>query len=275
MSITHTATSRYDANVIVVEAPKQDQRSRLPAVDRAMSLLELLAVSREGLTLSEVSRRLDIPKSTTHYLIHTLTTRGYVQRTRNGRHSLGFRIADVAGASTAELSLGTLSTPHLRQLVARMNLTATVAILRGAEAVIISRATSPQDAAGGAWVGRHVDLHCTAQGKALIAQLHENEINKLFGRRELAQFTSKTIKSLIALKAHLAEVRSNGFAINDEEHVYGVRAVAAPVVDLRRGVVAAISVRGSTEHLPSCRLTEVGRALVRASHDLSLRFFFC
>src|SRR3954454_11456215 len=81
---------------------------RLPAVDRAMSLFELLANSQQGLTLSELSRKLSIPKSTTHYLIHTLVTRGYVQRGTDGRHYLlGLRLADVASASPAELNLRT------------------------------------------------------------------------------------------------------------------------------------------------------------------------
>ena len=95
-------------------------------------------------------------------------------------------------------------------------------------------------------VGRHLDLHCTAQGKALIASLGDEELEKLLAGRELAQFTPRTIRSLSALKAHLAEVRTNGFAVNDQEHVHGVRAVAAPVVDSPGAVIAAISVRGST-----------------------------
>jgi len=258
-----------------MEIPKRDQHFRLPAVDRAMSLLELLAISREGLTLSEVSRKLSIPKSTTHYLIHTLATRGYVQRGINGRHSLGLRFADVASASTAELDLGALATPHLKQISARVNLTATISVLKGAEAVIIGKATSFQDAGGGAWVGRHLDLHCTAQGKALIAQLPEVELNKLFGRRALAQFTPKTIVSLAALKTHLAEIRSNGFAVNNEEQVYGVRAVAVPVINMLGVVVAAISLRGSSKQISLFRLPELGRELVRVSRDLSLQISGC
>src|SRR5580698_9056125 len=82
------------------------KRFRLPAVDRALSLLELLANSQQGLTLSELSRKLNIPKSTTHYLIYTLATRGYVQRGTDGRHFLlGVRFADVGSSSPADLNL--------------------------------------------------------------------------------------------------------------------------------------------------------------------------
>ena len=274
MIATHPRIGRQSAIVTRAEAPKRDQQFRLPAVDRAMSLLELLAISREGLTLSEVSRKLSIPKSTTHYLIHTLATRGYVQRGNNGRHSLGLRFADVASASTAELDLGALATPFLKQISARTSLTATLSVLKGAEAVIIGKATSFLDA-GGAWVGRHLDLHCTAQGKALIAQFPEADLNKLFGGRALAQFTPKTIATLGALKTHLAEVRSNGFAVNNEEQVYGVRAVAVPIVNVLGVVVAAISLRGSSKQISLFRLPELGQELIRVSRDLSLQISGC
>ncbi len=250
---------------------ENDGHFRLPAVDRAMSLLELLATTRDGFTLSELSRKLQMPKSTTHYLIHTLATRGYVQRTGNKRHLLGLRFADLANGSTAELNLSTIASPTLRRIAARANLTATLSILRGAEAVIISRARSFDDAAGGAWVGHHLDLHCTAQGKALIAGLPDEQLNKLFSRCEFAQYTPRTIFSLAVLKKHLAEIRARGFAINDEEQVAGVRAVAAPVLDPVGNVMACISVRGSTDQISTMRLPQLGREMIRAARDLSLQ----
>jgi DNA-binding IclR family transcriptional regulator len=257
----------------VEQGAGESHRFRLPAVDRAMNLLELLASSRRGLTLSELSRRLGIPKSTAYYLVYTLVTRGYVQRAAGGLYSLGFRFADIAGASTAGLNLNVLAKPYLRQIAARLNLTALLAVLGGAEAVIIGNATWARDgdAGGGVWVGRHLDLHCTAQGKALIAHLSEDELDQLLAGRDLAGFTSRTILTLPALKEHLAQVRANGFAVNDEEHAVGSRAVAAPVVDSWGVVIAAISVRGSTQQIPRTRLRELGAAMVRAARDLSLQ----
>jgi DNA-binding IclR family transcriptional regulator len=257
---------------IAAEAVGESRRFRLPSVDRTMNLFELLASSRSGLTLSELSRKLNIPKSTTHYLIYTLVTRGYVQRGGNGVYSLGLRFVDVASASNAGMKMGTLAMPYLRQIAARLNLTAILAVLGGSEAVIIGKATWARDGddGGGAWVGHHLDLHCTAQGKALIAALPDEELDKLLVGRELAQFTHKTIVSLPALKAHLAEVRANGFSVNDEEHVHGLRAVAAPVVDSLGVVVASISVRGWTDQIPRSRLRKLGRELIRSSRDLAL-----
>ena len=250
---------------------QESQHFRQPAVDRAMDLFELLASSRSGLTLSEISRKLGLPKSTAHYLIYTLETRGYLQRTTEGRHTLGLRFAKLATASTVEMDFGRLAKPYLRQIAARLDLTAALTALRGAEAVVIAIAASVQVGGGGAWVGRHVDLHCTAQGKALIAFLSDEELSEIFGGREFARFTSKTILSLAELKVHLAEVRACGFAVNDEEYFQGVRAVAAPILDPLGVVVAAVSVRGTSKQIPTSRLAELGREMVRASQDLSMQ----
>jgi DNA-binding IclR family transcriptional regulator len=253
-----------------VEAPKETQHFRQPAVDRAMNLFELLASSRGGLTLSELSRKLNLPKSTTHYLIYTLETRGYLQRTAEGRHELGLRFAKLTAASTAEQDFARLAKPYLRQIAVKLNLTAALTALRGAEAVVIAIAAAAQSGGGGAWVGRHIDLHCTAQGKALIAFLSDDELGEIFGGREFAPFTSKTILSLSALKVHLAEVRACGFSVNDEEYFQGVRAAAAPIRDPLGVVVAAVSVRGSSKHIPSSRLPELGQEMVCASRDLAM-----
>lgn len=248
----------------------KDQNIRLPAVDRALSLFELLANSQHGLTLSELSRKLIIPKSTTHCLIYTLFTRGYLQRSSDGRHFVpGIHLAKVAGANTAELNLKELAMPYLRKMSSLLNLTAIATVRRGAQAVIIAKVESFQDRGGGAWIGRHFDLHCTAQGKALISALSDEKLDKLFGCRDLAPFTPKTIASLTSLKTHLALVRTNGFAVNDEEQVFGIRAVAAPVTDSEGTVVAAFSVRGSTDQISRARFPMMGREVLLLSQEFS------
>jgi IclR family KDG regulon transcriptional repressor len=262
--------SKAECQPLEVETLLEGQEFRLPSVDRAMNLFELLANAQRGLTLSELSRKLSIPKSTTHYLIHTLVTRGYIQRGVDGRHYvLGLKFSNVASASMAELNLRTMATPYLRQMAARLNLTSTATVLRGAEGVIIARIESLQDTGGGAWIGRHVDLHCTAQGKALISTLTEEHLDRLFAGRELAHYTSKTISSLAALKINLTQVRANGFALNDEEQVFGLRAIGVPVIDPIGAVVASIAVRGSTAQIPPSRVPQIARDVMRVARDLS------
>ena len=242
----------------------------LPSVDRAIDVLELLAACRTGLTLSDLSRRLKIPKSTAHYLIRTLMVRGYIQREISGRHySIGLRVVNLAATSAPELQLSSLMLPYLRQLASSLDLTATTSVLRGAEAVIIAAAPSFRDIGGGAWIGRHVDVHCTAQGKVLLAFLSDADLQKVIGDREPARFTRNTIASIPLLKEHLLEIRKTGFAVNDQEHVIGLRAVAAPVFDHLGTAVAAISVRGSVTQFPEWRLRQLGPELAFVAREIS------
>lgn len=258
------------ATTIPINSEVKVAGPRLPAVDRALSLLELLSYSQSGLTLSELSRKLQIPKSTAHYLIHTLATRGYIQRATDGhRYSLGLRASDLANSSRACNTLSTVVMPYLRRASQRLNLTSIATVLLGAEGVIIAKIHTLNDPGGGAWVGRHIDLHCTAQGKALIAQLPENQLVEIFRGREFAQFTPRTINSLSALNDNLQSVRAQGYAINDEEQVLSVRAVAAPITNPSGSVVAAIAVRGSTHDIPSHRIDQLGTQLIRIADDVS------
>jgi DNA-binding IclR family transcriptional regulator len=258
------------ATTVPINSEVKGTGPRLPAVDRALSLLELLSYSQSGLTLSELSRKLQIPKSTAHYLIHTLATRGYIQRAADGHHySLGLRLADLANSSRACNTLSSVVMPHLRRASQRLNLTAIATVLLGAEGVIIAKIHSLNDPGGGAWVGRHIDLHCTAQGKALIAQLPESRLVEIFRGRDFARFTPRTINSFTALKEHLNTVRGRGYAVNDEEQVLSVRAVAAPITDPCGSVVAAITVRGSTSEIPSHRIDQLGTQLIRIADDVS------
>jgi DNA-binding IclR family transcriptional regulator len=235
---------------------------RIPAVDRAISLFELLENAHQGLTFSELRQRLSMPKSTTHYLIQTLATRGYLQRSIDGRHYLlSLQFGDVVSSNIAELNLRTRVSPYLSEISKRFKLTATTAVLRNTSAVIVDRVLFRQDLEGGCWIGRHVELHCTAQGKALISRLSDANLDQIFHEREPARFTPKTITTLAALRAHLKSVRATGYAVNDEEQVLGIRAVAVNMIHPSDDGVVCISVRGTKQQISRTRLPVLGEAL--------------
>jgi DNA-binding IclR family transcriptional regulator len=164
------------------------------------------------------------------------------------------------------------SAQHIRGLSAALRMTVQTAVLKAGEGVIIDKAAWPIDRWGGSWVGHHFDLHCTAQGKALIAWLTDEEIGKLFLNLKLAKFNSKTITSLDKLKEHLADIRKKGYALNDEEHILGIRAIGAPVFSHVGNVVASVSVRGSTAEIPYEQVESLAREIIRTTHFISRDF---
>lgn len=242
----------------------------IPAVTRALDLLEFLVYSDRGLTLAEVGRQLRIAKSSSHRLIHTLLGRGYLQRELDGHHYvLGMRTRDFAAVTTAEHQLRVVCFRHAQQLAKRLQLTALVAVLKGGEAVVILKVDSPSDTYPGAWVGHHMDLHCTALGKVLIAHLPEREIERILQTQSLAQYTPSTICRLGDLLTDLTAIRTRGFALNNEEYTPGGRGLAAPIFNHIGSVIASICVRGSTSQFPKWRIPKCGREVVSAASEIS------
>ena len=246
------------------------RETHVPSVDRAFDLLELLTLSEQGLTLSEVSQKLRIPRSSAHYLIQSLAGRGYLERNSVGRaYVLGLGVAKFANSAPARSQLRLITRPFLQNLVREVGLTAQFGVLDGAEALIIDRVGAPGDIGFDCWVGRHLELHCTALGKALIAHLPDVEVKKLFAGRGLPRHNTNTICSLDTFKAHLAEVRATGFAFDNEEHELGVRCVAAPVFNYLGNTIAAIGFSSCVSKVPQWRLQNAGKLVVAAATEVS------
>jgi DNA-binding IclR family transcriptional regulator len=248
---------------------KQTSEARAPAVTRALDLLEILGRSSQGLTLSELSRRLGIPKSTTHYLIYTLAARGYLQKIPWTRqYSLGVRAFNFTSTGIAELQLRQFLAPMIRALAERLSTGVQVSVLKGDEGMVIER-VDRRLLASGTQPGRHFQLHCTAAGKILTAWLSDRELERLFSNRPLFKFTPNTITDFSKLKEHLEEVRRKRFALNDEEYLPQRRAVAAPIFDSLGNVVSSVSVDGTTTEIPLEQIARIADALVEMVEDIS------
>lgn len=246
---------------------------RLPAVDRALDLLELLSSASVGVTLAEASRKLGIPKSTAHYLIYTLLRRDYIRRNSDGRtYTIGPRATGLGNVGEAERQMQALARPELCDLSGRFNLTALLGGLKGAEVVRIGHKVPSGVEDGGNWTGLHAAVHCTSLGKALIAHLPDSEMESLLYNRPLPRYTVNTICSLELLREHLARVRATGFAVNDEEHIIGIRGVSAPVFDHIGKVVAAVCLTGSAGDIPRSSIPKVGKDLISVASELSRKF---
>jgi DNA-binding IclR family transcriptional regulator len=239
----------------------QDYHKKVPSVDRALDLLELLASANTGMSLAVISRRLNIPKSSAYYLVTSLARRNCVWRSPDRRvYSLGTDAPGFLKAGDAEAELKTLCAPHLEALSKSLGMPAQIGMREGGEVRIIARTPMPGLKLD-SWVGRHFDLHCTALGKALISNLADAELEKLLKIRGLAKHNQNTMCSMALLKSQLADIRRCGFATDDEEHELGVRCVASPLFNSLGGIIAAIGVFASSEQLLRSQMSEVGLKL--------------
>ena len=167
-------------NPVASQSAKMDG-IRLPAVDRALDLLELLSGSSNGVRLADASRKLGIPKSTAHYLVYTLLRRDYIRRSPNGKtFILGPRISGLTNMSEAERQLRAVTGEELRELTVRLKLIALIAGLRGAQVVLIGHQVPSGGDEGGTWPGHCNDVHCTSLGKALSHNYRIRNWNRCF-----------------------------------------------------------------------------------------------
>jgi DNA-binding IclR family transcriptional regulator len=225
----------------------------VPSLDRALKVLEALAASKNGLSLSELSRNLNLPRSSTHCLLITLERQGYLLRNeKSGRYLFGMKLLSLANMAISGLSLRKEARPSLRALMEATGLTVHMAILEQNEAVIIEKVESPYQMRLGTWVGKRMGVHCTAVGKALISHWPEQEIDRLI-RHGLPRYNENTIISSKKLKNNLRQVRELGYSVDDEEDTIGSRCVGAPIFDhtQKDRVIASISVAGFAAQINS------------------------
>jgi DNA-binding IclR family transcriptional regulator len=245
-------------------------RYRIQVLERALSLLEVLAGADEWLGPTELAARLSLHKATTHRLLAVLERRQFIRRNPVDRtYGLGARLFQLSARPSARMKLREASEPFLRQLADETGETAHVCVLEGDELMTIATVEGRWSLRTPSTVGRRIPLHCTAVGKALLAFLPDRTMLELVARTPLRQFTQYTIVSRALLKAELRQVRKVGFAIDNEEKEPGLRCVGAPIYDHTRAVVASMSIAGPVFRLKKERLGEFSRTVAAAAFGLS------
>jgi DNA-binding IclR family transcriptional regulator len=221
-----------------------------------------------------VAGGLKIHKSTAYRFLATLKDRGLVEQdARTERYRLGLGLVYLASAVTAELDLVREARPVCQRLSEQTQETVTVTVLVGDEAIIIYQATSPSSVLGVDWTGRHTPLHCTSDGKVLLAHLPEGRRQRLLAR-PLERFTPNTIVDAVRLEEQLSTMRALGYSHTLEEYEVGLTGIAAPIYAATGDVVAALSVSGPAFRLPLTSIPQLGELTAGAAADISRRLGF-
>ncbi|GAA4747236.1 IclR family transcriptional regulator [Nocardioides endophyticus] len=239
------------------------------SVDRALTILEVLArVGEAGVT--EIAVELGVHKSTAFRLVTTLEAHRLVEQTaERGRYRLGVGVLRLAGATTARLDLVQEARPLCRQLAAETGETVNIAVLSESSALYLDQIAGSSALQPHNWVGQHIPLHATSNGKVLLSGLDDAQVKELLGT--LSRYTATTITKKGKLREELALVREQGYAVAVDELEEGLTAVAAPIRNAHGDVVASMSVSGPTFRLPEERVGDVVRLLVEAAAEVSHR----
>ncbi len=243
---------------------------------KALRVLECLAEEEPASqTLTQLSRRLHLHVSTVHRLLVNLLRQGFVEHeATSGGYQLGFRVLRMGLRVLDRLDFRRIALPLLRDLNERTKETVHLAILQEGRAISIEKFDSPQPVSLDARLGGVMPLHCTGVGKALLAYQTEEMLHRLSKSPGLERYTANTITSHLQLKKELARVREEGYSVDNEEAVEGLRCVAAPLFDHAGRVVGAFSVAGPAMRIPLSRIPELARLVRETSRQISLRLGF-
>ena len=245
-----------------------NSQSGTQSIDRAAQLLVHVLESAQPPTVGALATAAGLPKSTTSRLVRALERQGLVERDGSrGSVRPGHVLVRFARGTVRNADLVALATDTLRSLAERSGETVNLAVPGHAGVDHLAQRDSRHFIGGTNWVGRAAPLHCTANGKVLLAfgaaQLPTGQLERL---------TPQTLVEPAALEAELATVRARGYATMLEELEPGLVAVAAPVFDPGSGeAVAALSISGPTIRLTPTRLDELGALLIDDAAGLSAR----
>lgn len=239
---------------------------------RGLNLLERLAASPGGLALSELAEAADFAPSTTHRLLQALQSQGFVtQDSELGVWKIDVKTFRIGNSFLEARDFLATSRPFLRRLTALTGETANLGVRDDGTAVFLAQSESPQMMRMITRLGSRAPLHASGVGKALMAWLPEDELERILDERGLARVTENTLHTPESLREGMAEIRRQGFACDREEHAIGLHCVAACIHDEHGIPLAAISVSGPVARIPEARLLELGQLVRETAAEITAR----
>ncbi len=223
-----------------IETPASGVR----VLHKTLNILETLRTYSAGLSLSQLTARVELPKPTVYRIVATLESRGYLDRTSEGNYRLGRKFFERHPEGNDQQALIQAARPAMKELLDSCKETLNLGILDGGEVVIIETLESPLTVRMSSKIGNRRFPHSTALGKVLLAALPEKDAHRIVRARGLPRFTDHTITTWRSLAVELEKVRQQGYAFDNCENEPDGRCVAAPIFGSGGSVVAALSMSG-------------------------------
>lgn len=244
--------------------------SLVQSVDRAVSVLELLALQGEA-GVTEMAAELGVHKSTAFRLVSALELRGLVEQTGDrGKYRLGFGIIRLAGATVGQLDLTQQGRPVCEALAAELGETVNLAVADAGVVINVDQVWGSASVMSHNWIGRRTPLHATSSGKVLLAYMDTQSRDEALAA-PLEAFTEQTYTEHAPLRDELKQIFDSGIGYSLEEFEMGLNAVAAAIHSYEGSIVAALSVAGPSYRLTEDRIEEVGQSVLASAGAISAR----
>ena len=228
-----------------------DERYVIPSLDRAFSVLELLGHASRGLSLAELVRQSDIPKSTLFRILITLQKRHCVVWDEENRsYRLGSMLWSLGSSFLSQSDIYRMAAVHMKDLAEKTRETIFLGEMEGDEVVYLRRMESPRSVTVVKKLGQRVPMHCTATGMAMLAFMAQEQIDSLLERTTLTAFNESTITDRQVLLERLSQIKRDGYALVDGEFNEELLCISAPVFDHTHQPRASLTVAMLSNQAP-------------------------
>ena len=218
----------------------------VPALERALNIMEYLTKNDAPVSLKEISGNLKIPTASAFRLMKNLSARGYVREINNGQlqYSIGPQIMRLAYNCQRSMSITTIAKPWMENLSEKTGQTSQLAILRGQDVIYVEQSFPSVPVNIIATLHCPVQINVSAAGKVLLAYAPNNECERILSSMPLHKNTEKTITDQERFRKELALTQKRGYGIDDEEFADGIGCLAAPIFNFHGDCIASIGITG-------------------------------
>lgn len=240
------------------------------SVERALTILELLANYNDGLRIIEISKKVNLHKSTVHRLIGTLIHKGYVtQDVESNKYKVTLKLFELGNKKLEDMHILNVSKIYIEKLMKTLNEVVHLVIRDENEIVYIDKVEADNTIRMASNIGRRSPLYCTSVGKAMLAYMTNEEVRNIWNNSKIEKRTSNTITDFDILKRELEIIREKGYSVDDEENEIGVRCIGAPVFNRFGKVEGGISISGPSIRITKDKVEEVAHEVIKYASMIS------
>jgi len=244
----------------------------VPAIEKCFKVLGLFARSKKPLNISEISRSLDYHKSTVFHIVYTLKGLGILENGSENRFRLGRQLYVLGKAAGKESELIHTVRPYLEKVAGETKLTAFLGILSNNMVVIVDKVDSPYGIRVSSEIGLSIPLLAGAVGKVFLSQMSDPEVDGIISRETLKRYTPSSCTNVQKFKEILQEVREHGVAVDREEYIEGIRAIAVPLKVGEHRLLVSMWLVGLSSQLKEEVLPSFSLILKNAVKEINAHF---
>jgi len=245
------------------------------AIEKSIHILNYLSHAERSVGISELSSKLLFPKSTVHRILNSLSSYSLVsQEKETSKYKLGLQILEYSNSFYNSFDFRKVAKPILKDVCRETELTTFLTTWYNGKDICIDSITPSQKSDTHQLfveVGKKMPFHCTASSKVILANQPIEDIKRIISKEPLLRYTPNTITEPKKLLEHLLEIKNKGFAICDEELEEGIKAIAAPIKNIKGKTIASITITGLAQRLNSNNMERLIKIVTDAATEISKR----